>query len=150
MAAYTLRKSRLAYMKKRLGKLDDTRVKHSFNVQDHKTQTTSFKKIQRYQQAFLLSAKPTPIFHSWELYLMILSADGESILLLGFIDYASRLNFKLIELEDHRSGHVTLALSDTVKQFGFPKVIRTHKKGVFGSLGFKFCLMLMRIRHQKI
>lgn len=78
---------------------------------------------------------------------MNLSAKQQTI--LGFVDHGSRLNLKLQHLKFKHSASIMLELVSTIRQFGFPKFIRTDNEHCFTSSFMKFALMLLGIKHQK-
>lgn len=69
-------------------------------------------------------------------------------LVLGIVDHGSRLSIALRELKSKHSDVLLLEICQAIRQFGFPKFIRTDNEACFNSWWMKSCLTLLRIKKQ--
>jgi hypothetical protein len=69
-------------------------------------------------------------------------------LVLGIVDHGSRLSIALQELKSKHSDVLLLEICRSIRQFGFPKFIRTDNEKCFTSYMFKLALKLLGIKHQ--
>ncbi|MDP2142566.1 MAG: integrase core domain-containing protein [Gallionella sp.] len=76
-------------------------------------------------------------------------AQGKLYYLLGIIDHGSRALLHLQALHDKTSHTLIARITEVIKQYGKPKIIRTDNEGMFRSLVFGKALKQLGIRHQR-
>ena len=96
-------------------------------------------KGQQYQIKVLrrhIKSKPPrtiPINQTWGMVLTTVTLSKQQKLVLGIVDHGSRLNLKLHQLTSKHSAAIMLEVVQTIRQFGFPKFIRTDNDKFFGK-----------------
>jgi transposase InsO family protein len=111
-------------------------------------------KNQQYQIKVLrrdIKHKPpraTPINQTWGMDLTTVTLNKQQKLVLGIVDHGSRLSIALQELKSKHSDVLLLEICRSIRQFGFPKFIRTDNEKCFTSYMFKLALKLLGIKHQ--
>lgn len=98
------------------------------------------------------NAKPKAVPHNliWALDLTgKTTLDGQTCLVLGIIEHASRAALMLEALHSKSSWTLVGKLVDSIKRYGKPKMIRTDNESVFTSRVFRLVLFVLGIRHQR-
>lgn len=112
-------------------------------------------KNQQYQIRILrrgIKNKPVraiPVNQTWGIDLTTVTLSKQQKLVLGIVDHGSRLSIALRELKSKHSDVLLLEICRSIRQFGFPKFIRTDNEACFNSWWLKRCLKLLGIKHQK-
>jgi putative transposase len=75
--------------------------------------------------------------------------DGNTRMILGIIEHASRAALTLEALHSKSSWTLVRKLVAAIKCYGKPKMVRTDNEAIFTSRVFGFALFLLGIRHQK-
>jgi transposase InsO family protein len=75
--------------------------------------------------------------------------DGSTRVVLGILEHASRAVLWLEALETKSSWTLILSLTEAIKRYGRPRVVRTDNEAIFTSRAFRFALLLLGIRHQR-
>lgn len=97
------------------------------------------------------NAKPKQVPHNliWALDLTgKTTLDGQTCLVLGIIEHASRAALTLEALHNKSSWTLVGKLVDSIKRYGKPRMVRTDNEAVFTSRVFRLALFLLGIRHQ--
>ena len=89
-----------------------------------------------------------PINQTWGMDLTTVTLNKQQKLVLGIVDHGSRLSIALQELKSKHSDVLLLEICRSIRQFGFPKFIRTDNEKCFTSYMFKLALKLLGIKHQ--
>ena len=76
--------------------------------------------------------------------------DGSTRVVLGILEHASRTALWLEALEAKSSWMLILKLIETIRRHGKPRAVRTDNEAVFTSRTFRFALLLLGMRHQRI
>lgn len=92
--------------------------------------------------------RATPINQTWGMDLTTVTLNKQQKLVLGIVDHGSRLSLKLQQLQSKHSTAIMLEVVQAIRQFGFPKFIRTDNEKCFTSNTFKLGLKLLGIKHQ--
>jgi putative transposase len=98
------------------------------------------------------NAKPRPVPKNlvWGLDLTgKVTLEGETRLILGVIEHASRAALWLEALQSKSSWVLIGKLAEAIKRYGKPKAVRTDNETVFSSSVFRLALFLLGIRHQR-
>jgi transposase InsO family protein len=74
--------------------------------------------------------------------------DGQTRLVLGIIEHASRTALTLETLHNKSSWTLIGKLAAAIKRYGKPRFVRTDNESIFTSHEFRFALFLLGIRHQ--
>ena len=74
--------------------------------------------------------------------------DGQTRMILGIIEHASRAALTLEALHSKSSWTLVSKLVAAIQCYGKPKMIRTDNEAIFTSRVFKLALWLLGIRHQ--
>ena len=120
------------------------------------SKTFVYEKLKAHQyDVFLLRKKiknkqprALPINQNWAIDLTKVKLTKQQKLVLGIIDQGSRLSLRLSELSSKHSARIMLEVVEAIRQFGFPKYIKTDNKACFKSKWMKLCLKLLGIKHQ--
>jgi transposase InsO family protein len=111
-------------------------------------------KNQQYQIKVLRrNMKNTPprtvaVNQTWGMDLTTVTLNKQQKLVLGIVDHGSRLSLKLQQLQSKHSAAIMLEVVQAIRQFGFPKFIRTDNEACFNSCWLKSCLKLLGIKKQ--
>lgn len=98
------------------------------------------------------NAKPKAVPHNliWALDLTgKTTLDGQTRLVLGIIEHASRAALMLEALHSKSSWTLVGKLVAAIKRYGKPKMVRTDNESIFTSRVFRMALFLLGIRHQR-
>ncbi len=90
-----------------------------------------------------------PVNRTWGVDLSTVNLSTKQQVILGIVDHGSRLNLKLLHLKSKHSANIMLELVNAIRQFGFPKFIRTGNEYCFASSFMKLGLQLLGIKHEK-
>ncbi|MCO7227589.1 integrase core domain-containing protein [Pleionea sp. CnH1-48] len=94
--------------------------------------------------------KPVPKNTTWAMDLTyITTVDQKQQIILAIIEHATRACLKLEVLDNKSSTRILLSLIQTIKQFGFPKNIRTDNEINFCSRLMTTAFTLLNIKHQR-
>lgn len=74
--------------------------------------------------------------------------DGQTCLVLGILEHASRAVLALEALHNKSSWTLVGKLVEAIRRYGKPRFVRTDNEAVFTSRVFRFALFLLGIRHQ--
>jgi len=75
--------------------------------------------------------------------------DGETQIVLGILEHASRAALWLEALETKSSWMLILKLIEAIRCYGKPRAVRTDNEAVFVSRTFRFALLILGIRHHR-
>jgi putative transposase len=92
--------------------------------------------------------KPVPVNHTWGIDLTTVTLNAQQRLILGIVDHGSRASIALRELTSKHSDVLLREICLAIKQFGFPKYIRTDNEACFNSWWLKSGLKLLGIKKQ--
>lgn len=70
-------------------------------------------------------------------------------LMLGVVDHGTRACLRLSALSDKRSATILLALIDSFRRFGLPKISRVDNEACFVSRTMRVALVLLGVRLQR-
>ena len=104
----------------------------------------------KYKRREMKSRKPkaTAINQTWGMDLTTVNLNGKQQLILGIIDHGSRALLCLEKLESKHGRVILNKLFYTIKQYGFPKRIRTDNESCFNAKLIKLSLKLLSIKKQ--
>ncbi len=137
------------------------KVAECFNQLHGDKQTVSktfvYEKLKNHQYELMamkrqIKNKPprvVPVNQTWGIDLTTVTLNKKQKLVLGIIDHGSRMNLRLTELNSKHSARIILQVCKAIKQFGFPKFVRTDNELCFTSHWMTLCLKLLGIKHQK-
>lgn len=119
--------------------------------------TYVYKTLKKYQYRIQviqrdLKHKPPrsiPINIQWALDLTTVTFNQRQRCVLGIIDQGSRLCLSLINMPSKHSVRILYELVKAIRQYGFPKVLKTDNEACFTSQVMTSALTLMGIRHRK-
>ena len=92
--------------------------------------------------------KATAINQTWGIDLTTVNINGHQKLILGIIDHGSRALLCLQELKTIHSLAIIKEITQTIKQYGFPKKVRADNERCFTSNLIKLSLKLLSIKRQ--
>ena len=98
------------------------------------------------------NAKPKKVPHNliWALDLTgKTTLDGQTRLVLGIIEHASRAALILEAVHCKSSWSLVGKLAAAIRRYGKPRMVRTDNESIFTSRVFRLALFLLGIRHQK-
>lgn len=75
--------------------------------------------------------------------------DGRTRFILGILEHASRTALWVEALEKKSSWTLILKLTEAIKRYGKPRIVRTDNEAVFTFKVFRFALFLLGIRHHR-
>jgi len=114
-------------------------------LRDHQYEIQVMRRILKHRKP-----KPMPRNRVWATDLTtVTDKDGRQNLILAIIDHGTRACLALHPLESKHSLNLVQVLTQTVKQFGLPKTLRTDNELVFTSWLFRSTLNILGIRHQR-
>lgn len=103
-------------------------------------------------QRQIKNARPKPVSKNlvWGLDLTgKVTLDGETRLILGILEHASRAALWLEALQSKSSWALIEKLVQAIRRYGKPGAVRTDNEAVFTSKMFRLALFLLGIRHQR-
>src|SRR5438309_5907774 len=76
--------------------------------------------------------------------------DARTRIVLGILEHASRAALWMEALETKSSWTLISKLVEAIRRYGKPRAVRTDNEAVFTSRTFRFALLLLGMRHQRI
>lgn len=113
-----------------------------------KLKINSYQLKSKYRELKARKPKATAINQTWGMDLTTVNLHGKQQLILGIIDHGSRALLCLEKLESKHALTILKALVATIKQYGFPKRIRTDNEACFSAKTIKLSLALLAIKKQ--